>query len=128
MAGKSMRFLRTILWAAVGAVPGLIVFAVPGIVESQGENLALVFGGFLLAIIGAVIGGVVGSRKDAKTRWRVAGETTLVVVVSVALFVITARSFRNVVIGAVFALVPSVVAVALRRRSGAKSEEGPASV
>ena len=105
----------------MGAVPGLIVFAVPGFVESQGENLALVFGGFALAIIGAVIGGVAGSQEDSKTRWRVAGETTLVAILSVVLFVVSARYFRNVIIGAVIALVPIVLAVALHRRANVKS-------
>ena len=115
--------IRTTVWAAVGALPGLIVFAVPGFVESQAENLALVAGGFLLAIVGAVIGGVAGSREDAKTRWRVAGQATSVAVVSVVLFVVSARYYRNVIIGAVIAVVPIVLAISLGRRAKANSQE-----
>ena len=62
------------------------------------------------SIIGAVISGVAGSREDSKTRWRVAGETTLVAILSVVLFMVSARYFSNVIIGAVIALVPIVLA------------------
>ena len=43
-----MRAVRTLGWAVVGALPSVI--ALPGLIESQGENLGLVFGGFGLAI------------------------------------------------------------------------------
>lgn len=112
--------IRTIIWAAIGALPGLIMFAVPGFVESQSENLALALGGFVLATVGAVIGGVAGSSEDAKTRRRVAGVTTSVAVVSVVLFVATARYYRNVIIGGVIAAVPIVVATSLSRRTKAR--------
>ena len=72
---------------------------------------------------GAVIGGVAGSHEDAKTRWRVAGVTTSVAVVSVVLFVVSARYYRNVIIGAVIAAVPIVLATSLRRRTKARSQK-----
>ena len=54
MSAGTMRAVRTLGWAVVGALPSVI--ALPGLIESQGENLGLVFCGFGLAIAGASLG------------------------------------------------------------------------
>lgn len=60
------RVMRTIVWGAAGAVPGLIMLAIPGFVESQAENLLLGVGGFLLAIVGAVLAPLPAGSRSGK--------------------------------------------------------------
>lgn len=63
-----MRLLRSLVWGVVGAVPGLILLAIPGFIDSQAENLLMTVGGMALALagfgVGAVTGWVRGSSKD----------------------------------------------------------------
>lgn len=67
-----MRWLRTLGWGVAGAVPGLILFAVPGFVEGQGDNLALLVGGLAWGVVGFLIGLWAGWHEHPANRRRIA--------------------------------------------------------
>jgi len=118
------RVMRTIVWGAAGAVPGLIMLAIPGFVESQAENLLLGAGGFLLAILGAVFGAVAGWQQERQARWRLAGGAIVGLLFGAVIVVLNERFgwFRSVV-GLLVALVAAIAGAAIGRRSASSSTE-----
>ena len=63
-----MRWLQSLAWGVVGALPGLILFALPGFIESQAENLAMTVGGMALAFVGFGVGVIAGWRRGTAKR------------------------------------------------------------
>jgi len=54
-----MRFLYMALGGLLGAVPGFVLFALGG------ENLGMIFGGFVLGVFGLIIGAAVGWKRSS---------------------------------------------------------------
>ena len=57
-----MRIINIIIGANIGAIPGGIMVLLAGLVSGEAE-LSLGVGGIFLAIIGMIIGAVIGARK-----------------------------------------------------------------
>lgn len=120
------RSTRSIVWALLGAIPGVVLIVIPGFVESQGENLLLPLLGVLLVLLGVPIGAVAGFQTDPVRRRAIAGGGVgaLVGVGLGGFFVkIVGPSPLVWLVAALIGLGGVVAGVAIGRRSGRSIEE-----
>lgn len=128
MGSTYMRWLRTLAWGIAGALPGAIAFAIPAIIESERENLALIIAGLVLAIIGFVVGVVAGWHQVPAQRRSVVLGGVVGAVVGVVLFYASTYVDLQGVFGlAVLMISPIIgIVVAARRLSSNTKSQYPA--